>query len=329
MRTPTSIRSGHRRQEPEPNGAIGPGLWFLLAFVACAVARDVTYEFSLSDSIDGLNFALLVCLSVVSVSALWLIGTHQFADLLFRLRPGPVLARALFLGPMTAMVYSVTFSLIAPDKLGAGLFNLVDGGLTPILTTSIGVFVWRESLNRQFIFAFSIYLVGIWALFGGQSSRDALPLLATAVLSPIGTAASYGLQKWLLEPDRGGLTPSQVLFVRFFPASITIWIYATYIGADVTGFNALHLALPAALGLGVSPVVLLCWALTRNSLKRFSTWFFLIPAGTYLLTLQLHPENQRALPVAGAALIILCIVVMEGIGKTGSQRSTAGQLKSQ
>ena len=106
---------------------------------------------------------------------------------------------------MTATVYCVTFSLIENDRMGAGLFNLIDGGLTPILTAAIGILVWREPLNRRFVLAFATYLIGIWALFGGRESYG-LPLLATAALSPIGTAGSYGLQKWLLEESRGGLT---------------------------------------------------------------------------------------------------------------------------
>ena len=221
-----------------------------------------------------------------------------------------VTGRVLLLGPMTATVYGVTFSLIENERMGAGLFNLVDGGLTPILTAAIGILVWREPLNRRFLLAFATYLVGIGALFSGREPYG-LPLLAIAALSPIGTAGSYGLQKWLLEEGLGGLTYAQVLFVRFLPAGLVIWGYMTWLDPGSPSFNRLDLAIPAALVLGVPPVVLLCSALAKNSLKRFSAWFFLIPAGAYLTTLPFRPENLGKLRVFGAVLILGCIIFME------------------
>ena len=175
------------------------GAWFLLAFVVTAVGRDVTYEAFLSDAVDGLSFALLVCVAVATSSLLWLIGTHQLTDLRVHLTRRSVQGRVVLLGPMTGLVYGVTFSLIERDSMGAGLFNLVDGGLTPLLTALIGIVAWREHVNRRLALAFTSYLVGIAALFSGHSWHG-LSLLAIAVLSPLGTAGSYGLQK--LAPRR-------------------------------------------------------------------------------------------------------------------------------
>ena len=286
------------------------GALFLMAFVVTAVGRDVTYEAFLSDAIDGLSFALLVCVAVATSSLLWLIGTGQLTDLRAHLTRRSVQGRVLLLGPMTGLVYGVTFSLIARDSMGAGLFNLVDGGLTPLLTALIGIVAWREQANRRFVLAFASYLIGIGALFSGYSWQG-LSLLAIAVLSPIGTAGSYGLQKWLLEDAAGGLTYAQVLLVRFLPAAFTIWAYMSLISGEAPHLERPALSIPLALGLGTPPVVLLCSALSMNSLKRFSAWFFLIPAGAYLTTLPLRPDNLSVVRVLGAVLILSCIVVME------------------
>lgn len=295
-----------------PLRLVSPDAWFLIAFVVAAVGRDVVYEYFLESDVDGLVFALLVCASILGVSSLWLIAAGQVPGLWVRLKTGRgVVSRAMLLGPMTAVVYGVTFVLIADDRMGAGLFNLVDGGLVPILTAAIGILAWREPMNKRFVVGFAVYLLGMFALFAGQSQKGGLSLVALASLSPICTAGSYGLQKWLLEPGGGGLTYAQVLFVRFLPASVLVWAYIDWTNGSMPGVDELYIALPVAASFGVAPVILLCSALSMNSLKRFSAWFFVIPAGTYLLTLPLRPDNQRALPICGALLILVCIIVME------------------
>lgn len=62
-----------------------------------------------------------------------------------------VLPRLILVGISSAVVYVVTFEMIG--RLGAGVFDLFDYGLAPILTGALGVMVFNNLMTSRLLFA--------------------------------------------------------------------------------------------------------------------------------------------------------------------------------
>jgi drug/metabolite transporter (DMT)-like permease len=213
----------------------------------------------------------------------------------------------LIVGISAGVVYLVTFAMI--QKVGAGLFSLFDYGLAPLLTGAIGIVFLGNTLTRRLLLASLAYVAGIFLLFWGNQ-KASLAWIAIAVLSPIGTAISDATTKWLLSPERGDLSRSELLFLRFLPATILIGIWITSQHDGIHIHNG-----PASLALGIIfgflPLWLLCTGLGRAALTKYAVWEFLIPAVAFFATLPLHAEHQKLTPVVGALVILLAVVLHE------------------
>ncbi len=299
-------------------------LLVLIAFVGLLAGRDIAYELFLMRKPTGVVFAFWICAATSLLTFVWMLANHQLADLTERLSRRRVVVPALLLALMCAIIYVTTFAVI--EQIGAGLFNLVDWGLAPVLTALLGMYYYKERVPRWRIgTAISLYLVGTVSI----SSAEPLlwsPLVLVALLSPICTAVSFPIQKWLMSQDGGSLTRAQVTFVRFAPAAVAISVYAYLSDIDVMSIaRPFSLAIVIVL-LGFVPLILLCYALVMTSLARFGVWQFAIPALAFFSTLHAHTNSQHWLPILGAATVLLGILAVEApLGRTSVEKGASGQ----
>lgn len=290
------------------NTWLRPELAFFL-FALLLGARDVGAELLFKGQAAEARscFTFLICLTITTISLFFVILRRGLPELLGKLRDRRILPRVLVLGVSAAVVYLVTFEMIG--LLGAGLFDLFDYGLAPILTGVLGIMIFREVFTPRLLFAILAYAVGIFLLFWGNQTAGWL-WLGIALLSPVGTAISDATTKWLLSPEGGNMSRSELLFVRFLPATALVggWILAT------SGEIHLHsgaMSIPLAVFGGFLPLWLLCTGLGRAALTQYAIWEFLIPAVAFFATLPLHPEHLTLKTTSGAMIIIVAVVLHE------------------
>src|SRR5439155_8542405 len=124
-------------------------------------------------------------------------------------------------------------------------------------------------------------------------------------------ASMDGLTKWLMTEDGGNLTRSELLFVRFVPASAVLAGYAFVFG-DGVRIVAKTEAVTAAVMCGFVPLWLLCTGLGRAGMQQLASWEFVIPGLAFFGTLHARFEqNGQPLAVAGAVLVLAGMIVNE------------------
>jgi drug/metabolite transporter (DMT)-like permease len=285
-----------------------PELAFFL-FALLLGARDVGAELLFKgDAAEARScFAFLICLVVTALSLFFIVLKRGLRGLARKLLDPRILPRVLLVGASAAVVYLVTFEMIG--RIGAGLFDLFDYGLGPILTGVLGVLLFQNVLTRRFLLAALAYAAGVFFLFWGSQAVSWL-WLGVGLLSPVGTSISDATTKWLISEDGGNMSRSELLFVRFLPATVLIgmWILATGGGIHLhyAGFSV-----PLTVICGFVPLWLLCTGLGRAALTKYAVWEFLIPAVAFFATLPLHPEHLTLKTTSGAGIIILAVVLHE------------------
>ena len=285
-----------------------PELAFFL-FALLLGARDVGAEFLFKEQAAEARscFAFLICLAVTSLSLFIIILRRGLPGLAGKMRSRRVLYRVLLVGVSAAVVYLVTFEMIG--RLGAGLFDLFDYGLAPILTGALGVVLFRNVITTRLLFAALAYAAGVFLLFWGNQTLGWL-WLGVALLSPVGTAVSDATTKWLLSPDGGNMTRSELLFVRFLPATALIGVWILMTGGGIHLHSA-GMSVPLAVFGGFLPLWLLCTGLGRAALTQYAVWEFLIPAVAFFATLPFHPEHLTLKATTGAVIVIAAVALHE------------------
>lgn len=285
-----------------------PELAFFL-FALLLGARDVGAELLFKNQAAEARscFAFLICLTITTLSLFLIILRRGLRELLSKLLNRRILLRVLLVSVSAAVVYLVTFEMIG--RLGAGLFDMFDYGLAPILTGALGIMLFRNEFTPRLLFAALAYAAGIFLLFWGHQTVSWM-LLVIALLSPVGTAISDATSKWLLSEHGGNMTRSELLFVRFLPATVLSggWILAT--GGKIH-LHSGAMSIPLAVFCGFLPLWLLCTGLGRAALTQYAVWEFLIPAVAFFATLPLHPEHLTLKATSGAAIIIIAVVLHE------------------
>ena len=281
-----------------------------LAFLLFALligARDVGAELIFSNHNKEIrpNFAFLICATITTLSFLIVVFQRGFRDLIHKFRDRQISYRIMLLGASAAVVYLVTFEFIG--RYGAGLFDLFDYGLAPILTAALGILIFNNLVTRRLYAATIAYLIGVVLLFWGNQTIG-LVWVAIAILSPIGTAVSDAMTKWLLMPDR--LTRAELLFVRFLPATILVGVWIVGSGGHIHVHEPIK-TIPLAVFGGFLPLWLLCTGLGQAALTKYAVWEFLIPATTFLATLPWHPQHRTLQKTIGAAFIVSAVISHE------------------
>lgn len=262
--------------------------------------RDISLELIVNE--DPIVFSLLLAATISILGFGHLLRKGETTAFLRRVSQSKTLTQAIALGAINGLVYAVGFSAL--KVIGAGVFNLIEFGLTPVLLAAIGVVVFKETPRWTLWGALALYVLGIWCLFGGSDIR-AWQWLLVAFLSPIGTAASDGLSKSLLA---AGFSRHELLVIRFAPAIPVLILLGSSLPAGIT-LNSPWLSLWVAIGFGYVPLSILLYLIERAPLSRLAAWDFMIPGVAFFGTLHAHPENQEGRALIGAILIMACVVV--------------------
>jgi hypothetical protein len=293
--------------------AYGATLAFM-GFTAGIVARDTLSELVLKQ--DGLSLAWLVCTTIAVLASILVLITGQYRTLYTKLgRPG-VAWRVGCMAALTSVIYSVTFVMLDGNLMGAGLFDMIDYGLTPILTAMMGIWYFRDvdlkSRYERFRLgiAFALYAVGI-VMLTSRNEVAGFWLIGIALLSPLATSLSDVLKRWLLdEKNPYRLTRSELLVVRFVPSAVLLAFVAEILeptgltkGIVITKWGP---SILVAVVFGFGPLWLLCTALGRAGLTRLAAWEFVIPAGAFFITLPWHWDAFGNVVHITGALLVLC-----------------------
>jgi len=143
------------------------GLWtaggLFLGFAILISSRDLIadslfHEHLGMNSVDIADFVWVLCLVVASISGVQLLITGRMISFSKKLARRDIGLRAGLLGILAIVIYAVTFYMI--KKMGAGLFNVVDYGLAPLITAALGILIRKEFFRRELILAFGAYF---WA----------------------------------------------------------------------------------------------------------------------------------------------------------------------
>jgi drug/metabolite transporter (DMT)-like permease len=279
-------------------------------FALLLAARDIGAELLFRNGASvaqKYNFALLVCGTIGTLGFfIRALDRHQsLSSFREKFRRSDAIWRSFTVGVAAAIVYVITFQMIG--TIGSGVFDLFDYGLAPILTAVIGVVCYSEKFSPRLVIVFSVFCCGL-ILILSDSPRHGLNWVWLASLSPLFTAVADGLTKWLL--NEGGFTRSEVLSIRFLPATFYIAIVMLSLGYPFQTVRP-TISIPLAIFCGFLPLWLLCTGLGRAALTKFAVWECLIPAAAFICTLPLHPENQNLTKITGAFLIVFGIISHE------------------
>jgi len=297
---------------------------FFLLFCFLIAARDVAIEFFLDNGIKDPVFMLMIfclCASIFS----WLFkfirtGKSKFLQEFQELNKNQKY-RFLKLGCATTVVYVVT--VFGIDILGASIFNFLDYATIPLLTLWMANKIIGDKIHRDNIIASIICLVGLGFFFYDALDRSENTQkwmwMIIAFLSPVFTAYSSALQKQQVDDN---LHPDLVLLFRFpIPAAImTLWFFLR--PSSELGNIELIGSIPGLVIIGLLtfflPLWLLCFGFMKDSLAKFSSYNFLIPIFTILLSLFNDEAVKRFShpPIyIGMGLIIIGFFVSEGFFK--------------
>ncbi|MEO0660301.1 MAG: hypothetical protein AAFZ87_02080 [Planctomycetota bacterium] len=308
----------------------------MAVFVLALAGRDILFDLWLRKSVGfiqpngstshaGLAFATLTC-ALVSVAAAAVVTTQRgWATLAQRLRSRAVLTRSATMGALAGVIYGVTFTVI--ESLGAGLFNLIDWGFAPVLTAAIGIVLWKDRFRSGVLFAALLLgVTGIVGLYqygalGKAIDQSGWGIVGIAILSPICTAVSFSLQRWLLLEERGGLTRAQVLVVRFVPATAVLIALSAAMAEGRIAVADPFVTIPVIGVAGGLPALLVCHALVRGALSRFAAWQFAIPSLAFLGTLHHYDENRSPATILFAFVMLSAVLLVELLGDEGPESS--------
>ncbi|MCA1565885.1 MAG: hypothetical protein LC803_09660 [Acidobacteria bacterium] len=282
------------------------GFALLLAFRDVATELFLSTQTATKEKTLWLSFA--VCATILTLSCVRLLASGKFG-LLKKLRTPGALRKATMLGLLSGGIYFGIFFIIG--QLGAGVAGLIDAGLIPLATVTVGALMFNEKLGADFYGAFMVYLLGMIILIVTRNESIPFWLLGIAVLPPVASALSDGYTKWLLDKKNSGLTRDELLIVRFSPATLVLYVLASATSYSlVPQIDDPLKTLAVAVAGGWLPLMLLCTGLGMAGMKKLAAWEFMIPAAAFLGTLHRHPENMGT-PMVGAILILSGIVICE------------------
>src|SRR5687767_4012710 len=91
---------------------------------------------------DSACLAFLIITTIAGISGVMIIFGRQTSTLAEKLRRPGVIGRVVMLAAMAALIYGITFYMVTQQT--AGVFDLLDYGLAPLLTAAIGLAMLRE-----------------------------------------------------------------------------------------------------------------------------------------------------------------------------------------
>src|SRR5262245_21767973 len=298
----------------------------MACFALGIAGRDVVWELGLSPKYEGdyLSFAFLTCVTIAGLGLVTLIVTGGLRAFCKKLKNGRMLLNVAYYGVATGALYGAGAFLTSHDRMGAGLFNVVDYGITPVATAVMGWLLTRGEFPNGFWKSIAICLVGLVALLSAQDLSTGWAYVALAVALPFFTASQDGLSARLREPEGGGLSAPELLVLRFVPAAAVQAFFATVITKSGINVRIPEVTFPVTILCGFVPMFLLYVVLRRDELARLATWEFLIPVVAFFATLHARPENREPLPLLGALTILVGFALTHRLFRKRQPGAAAG-----
>lgn len=297
-------------------------LVILMLFVFSLAVRDIVQDIWLGERFQSRSdSALAVCLSLSLGSLGTIAARGGMTELAQVFESSALLWRAIVLGILAAVIYGVTYELVV--RIGSGLFDLLDWGLSPPLTAVLAILVLGESNSIPLTAtAFLVSGLGILSLylsgaFGRKSGAESSALLiAIALMCPICVAATYLIKKQLFSEPLGPLSIDVVLALRFTPAAIFLAMYGWIKNKSIMRVESPTPTVILTAVLGTIPAVLVCFALVRTAMTEVGAWNFAIPALCFFGTLgfRKHSANRSPQRILSAIIVMLGLFIFEAFG---------------
>lgn len=286
-------------------------------FVVLIALRDILSELWLRENPVVFAFAISALTSGISLTVILIRGDLKL--LMSKLCKKGVLMRAIPLGFLSVFIYGLGYYLV--KRVGAGLFNVVDYGLTPIATVLLASLMFSEKIKKGFGLSILLYIIGV-ILLNWYRPMSGIVYLLPILAIPLAVSLSDGLTKWLLSADKGGFNKEELLVVRFLPGALVTAVISMFFAGGIVVQDTLPLILVSVF-CGWLPLWILCAALTKANLSELAYWELLIPSLAFFGTLHLHlDENARFVPIVGALLILATQPLLTYISRRKSKRET-------
>lgn len=293
-------------------------------FAALIAMRDIAIDLWLKE--NSLTLALAICATILLLSIVNLAMFGSIQSLVRKLVASPqLLIATIGFGVFSGVMYAVVFFFV--QTMGAGLFNIIDYGLAPLLTAALGVW-WLDRKQEdqgersgQLAASIGLYILGVILLMVPRGMTG-VQLIWLALLVPLATSCTDALTRWLQTQNtetskptevaateaKVTLEPQELLIMRFAPATLVLFACNIFANTGFTLARPLPVFATGAL-FGFVPLWLLAIGLRKGELRELAVWEFLIPAISFFGTLYAHPENAGGLPVSGAILVLVAFVV--------------------
>lgn len=291
-----------------------PRRCFVLAAIGTA-GRDLFYFYWLRDELHPISYGAIT-VSAVSACALLshrALGNHPTSFCLELRDLGRVQwIKIAVLGLLCAYIYTYFWVTVL---LTPGLFNLLDFGVTPLLTMLIAGAAFAEAIHWIRYAVLLLYGVGLF-LFHEAGFADSSVILV-AVTYPLATVLSDAIAKTLVSGSRP-VTPDLLLFMRFGLATpVLLGVASPLLWSERS--DTLTIAVASAVALGYVPMKLLMLGLRQGRFRdlaladmlipviafagsipvlmhepRWESWLGLvIITAAFVLQLDLHPEAKE------------------------------------
>jgi len=281
-------------------------------YVFLLAGRDIIAEIRYDDVPRAVIVPHVLIVVFISSLAL-LLWNGGWRCLRVKLRDSYNFLLSCVVSVLTLVIYSATYFLIQTDIMGAGLFNVIDFGLNPILLSVIGVRLFGERPRRHIRLALSLFVVGIILMFL-RRPLDGAPWIPVAVAGTTAMAASDTICKYLLASRE--YQKLEILVVRFAIPCVASLAYIAWfdwrvewsISVELIGYSILF---------AFFPLYVLYHVLGRADLSSLGRWEILLPLLVYAGTLHLHLDDLLwpQWPIFGALIVLLAFLMCEFLEK--------------
>lgn len=288
-----------------------------LIFCLISSLRDVVSEYFFREKYVSPLFVLFI-FSVTTQAFSLLIYYFKRGKLLIRL-PKSSWADMIYLNTLTLLAFTLYF-LAINSFIGAALNSIIDYGLTPIVTASVGCMFLGERLSYRYLLLFILSFAGLCMLllpriyitrdldyYMGDSSS-----IVAGTLFAIGSTVASALYRVSFKKllSRGEDIATIVFFrLSFLTISIGILLlikrelFVIQMIPIISFLGLIGFALPLFMSL---------YVLQRTELKRFGMLLFILPLTTAIFSVLFGYSDFYPLDLGAGLLIILGVTLNEG-----------------
>lgn len=295
---------------------------FFWAAVLLSV-RDVIYDLWLSEYIPGLQYSLITVCTIVVVAIIVLAREQNNPFNAIRKMKSKSWMRLFIVGCVSAYAYSYFWVI---EKIGAGLFNMIDFGFTPVLTFIAGVLFFKERPKHMAVLQMVLFFIGFFLIVNSHVEVD-ISVLFLALTFPVATVIFFTVSKNLFLQEN--IEIDFVIFYRFafaLPFVALGFAYSEFMNAGLAHYCA---AVISSIVFGYFPIRLILEGLKNGDMTKLAQSQVLIPLLSVLLTLYWYIDVYRNVYyIAGIVLFFVSLIVpflalFRGGDENAGQRSSA------